>query len=220
MPIANLPPGRRPRERLARLGAPSLSTSELVSVLLGSGSSGRSVDALSRAVEQSIAENGFSYDSLHAVPGIGPAKAAVLCAAVELSVRTNQMDPRTTFMNAEEVYASCSDLLRLPQENVVAFYLDVRNRSLARETISIGTVSASIVHPRDVFRAAIIGNASSLILAHNHPSGDPTPSSADLTVTRRVVRAGETMGIKLLDHVVCGTRGFVSLKERHPELFS
>jgi DNA repair protein RadC len=110
-------------------------------------------------------------------------------------------------------------LVELPQECLVVFYLTVRNKTLARDTVSLGTATASLVHPREVFRPAIQHNASHIVLAHNHPSGDPSPSQADKTVTRAMARAGHYLGIELLDHVICSKEGHVSLKSTSPNLF-
>ncbi len=116
--------------------------------------------------------------------------------------------------NPERVYALCQDMTALRKEHVRALYLDSRHRLIRQETISIGTLTASLVHPREVFIPGLECSAYSLILVHCHPSGDPTPSSDDLALTRRLRQAGELLGIALFDHVIVGRAGYVSLKER------
>ncbi len=152
---------------------------------------------------------------LLATPGVKPAEAAVLSACFELGRRLYRPEGgQRTLSQAQDVHAVARDLELVRQEHFVAFYLDARNRVLARETISVGSLSASIVHPREVFGPAIDRRAASLIVVHNHPSGDPEPSTDDLALTRRLVEAGDLLGIAVLDHLIIGRGTYVSLKSR------
>ena len=152
------------------------------------------------------------------MPGVGLAKAAALAAALRLSP-TLERETALSLVSPERVYHACSDLLSRNQEHLVVFYVNVRNQVLNREVVSVGTLTASLIHSREVFRPAIKESAAAIVLAHNHPSGDPTPSEADILVTKQIARAGRIIGIDLLDHVVCASSGYVSLKEKNPDLF-
>jgi DNA repair protein RadC len=149
------------------------------------------------------------------VPRLGRSSQVLLHAALELARRLMEADsgPRV-LAQAADVHAVARDLELARREHFVAFLLDARNRVLARETISVGTLSASLVHPREVFGPAIERRAASVIVVHNHPSGDPEPSADDLALTRRLVQAGTLIGIEVLDHLVIGYGSYVSLKSR------
>jgi len=224
------PAGDRPRERLDALGPAALSDAELLALLLRTGD--RRADALSLAA--SLLER---YGGLHglaraggrelrAAPGIGPAKSASVCASLELGRRlaARRLHPGASIRGPADVFAHFHPSLRLvPQERFIALLLDGRHRVLREEVVSQGTLTASLVHPREVFRPALRESAAALILVHNHPSGDPTPSAEDREVTLRLVRAGDLLGVRVIDHVVVAERGFCSLKEegamepgRHP----
>jgi DNA repair protein RadC len=153
---------------------------------------------------------------LKAAPGIGPAKSASVCASLELGRRlaARRLHPGAAIRGPGDVFAHFHPSLRLvPHEKFIALLLDGRHRVLREEVVSQGTLTASLVHPREVFRPALRESAAALILVHNHPSGDPTPSAEDREVTRRLVRAGELLGVRIIDHVVVAERGFCSLKE-------
>jgi DNA repair protein RadC len=153
---------------------------------------------------------------LAAVAGVGRAKAATLVAAFELGRRcaASHLPEGASLRSPEDVFNRFSlRLRRLTQERFVVVMLDGRHRVVSEEVVSQGTLTASLVHPREVFRPALRASAAALILVHNHPSGDPTPSAEDRTVTARLARAGEILGIRVLDHVVVAERGYVSLRE-------
>jgi DNA repair protein RadC len=156
---------------------------------------------------------------LQALPGIGLAKAASLVAALSLERLVRAPSLSQVVTGPQVIYEACGDILTHPQEHLLVFFLNVRTGILRRELVSVGTATASLVHPREVFRAAITYNAHSIILAHNHPSGDPAPSAADYAVTKRVAKAGSELGIELLDHIICASGAYVSLKEHRPSLF-
>jgi len=218
-PLTHLPTFRKPRERLWEHGPSALTLEEVVAVLLGSGSSQHDVLSLSYQVALQLRNGKPSLAQLAQIPGIGSAKAAVIMAAFQLPAVLEREEP-SPLLSSEHIYSACRDLLLQPQENLVVFFLSARHQPLRRETVTVGTATASLVHPREVFRPAIVHNATSIILAHNHPSGDPTPSVADRQATRSIAQAGVHLGITLLDHVICAAKSYTSLKAESPELFS
>lgn len=218
-PIHSLPSIAKPRERLQEFGPYSLSLEELIAVIIGTGSSRYDVLQLSQQVETVLLQGTASFQELSALPGVGAAKASQILAALYLNDRLLQQKKAQSLTDSANIYAACSDLLNASQEYLVAFYINIRGQQIARETISVGTATASLIHPREVFRPAIMHNASHIVIAHNHPSGDPTPSQADTQVTKQLVKAGRMVGIEVLDHVVCGISSFISLRNSMPELF-
>ena len=210
----------RPRERLDALGPEALSDAELIALLLRTG--GRHADALSVASDllerhgglQGLARAGGR--ALGASPGIGPAKTATVCASLEIGRRLARRRLRAgaPIRGPEDVYRHFHAGLRfVPHERFLVVLLDGRYRVLRQEVVSQGTLTASLVHPREVFRPALREAAAALILVHNHPSGDPTPSPEDREITARLVKAGEILGVRVLDHVVVAERGYCSLRE-------
>jgi len=219
-PLAHLPPARRPREMLLEKGASSLCLEDLVAIVLGSGSKKLDALELSQAVAAQLVSGDYSVSKLMRIKGIGTSKATSILAALQLPAALSSRIASHYLCSAEEVYSRCADLLDTPQENVLVFYVSIRSRTIAREVISVGTATASLIHPREVFRSAISHNAASLVMAHTHPSGEPTPSQADLDCTREIVKAGRIVGISVLDHVICAANGFYSLALNAPELFN
>jgi len=210
----------RPRERLDAMGPEALSDAELLSLLLRTGS--RGVGALSvaaRLLERHGGLHGLARASrgeLAATPGIGPAKQAALRAAIEVGRRlaAGRLAPGTALRGPADVFRHFHPTLRdAPHERFLVVLLDGRHRLLRHEMVSQGTLTASLVHPREVFRPALRESAAALVLVHNHPSGDPAPSAEDREVTARLVRAGELLGVPVLDHVVVAERGYTSLRE-------
>ena len=214
------PCGDRPRERLYALGPAALSDAELLALLLRTGD--HRADALALAVSLLERHGGLhglaraGGRELKAAPGMGPAKSASVCASLELGRRlaARRLHPGAAIRGPADVFAHFHPSLRLvPHERFIALLLDGRHRVLREEVVSQGTLTASLVHPREVFRPALRESAAALILVHNHPSGDPTPSAEDREVTLRLVRAGDLLGVRVIDHVVVAERGFCSLKE-------
>jgi DNA repair protein RadC len=215
-----LPGEGRPRERLLRYGPQSLSTAELLAMVLQSGTQERSAAELAEGVIhrfqglRGVAK--ASVKELSRVKGVGTTKAVQIAACVELGRRlaARVADPQTIIGSPDDV----ADLL-LPElcdaarEHFKAVMLDTKNKVLKVATVSIGSLDQTIVHPREVFKEAIAVSAASVIVAHNHPSGDPTPSQEDRQVTARLVEAGRILGIELLDHLVLGADRWVSLKQ-------
>lgn len=213
----------RPRERLDALGPDALSDAELLALLLRTG--GRGSDALSVALDLLAAQGGLaglaraSGCDLAGTSGVGPAKSATLRACLELGRRLAaiRLEAGTAIRGPEDVFRHFHPRLRhATQERFFVVLLDGRHRVLRVELVSQGTLTASLVHPREVFRPALRGAAAAVVLVHNHPSGDPTPSREDREITDRLVRAGELLGVPVLDHVVVAERGFRSLREELP----
>lgn len=209
-----------PRERLALHGSEALSDAELLALLLRTGGGG--VDVLTVAARLLSLRGGLqgvarsSARELAQVSGVGPAKAATVLAALELGRRLagRRLRPGAALRGPEDVYRHYHPNLRhAHQERFFAVLLDGRHRVLGHEVVSQGTLTASLVHPREVFRPALRACAAALILVHNHPSGDPTPSAEDRDVTSRLARAGEILGVRVVDHVVVAERGYCSLRE-------
>jgi DNA repair protein RadC len=212
------PDAENPRERLLASGAGALTDADLIAVLFGGRGAGtRVVDLATRAAA------GINLRQLHRVPlqellavrGLDQARAAQLLAAAEVGRRLwPDTEAASLVRGPETVFELTRDIRSTNREHFVGFYLNSRNQVLRREVISIGSLNASIVHPREVYQPAIAVSAASLILAHNHPSGDPSPSEEDLAITRRLVEAGRLLGIEVLDHVIVARDAYASFKER------
>ena len=211
---------QRPRERLHADGPESLADAELLALLLGTGS--RCGDAAWQA-GQLLGLNGglqglarATQAELAAVPGMGPVRSASIVAALELGRRLAMRRLRAgeAVLSPADVHRHFHPRLRdTPHERFVVVLLDGRHRWLRDVVVSQGTLTASLVHPREVFRPALREASAAVILVHNHPSGDPTPSREDVEITARLVRAGELLGVHVLDHVIVAERGYVSLRE-------
>lgn len=219
--ISVFPLSEMPRERMARLGPNALSNAELIAVLLGTGSAGESVLQLSQRLLSRVGNLrkmlDVSLEELMAIKGIGMAKAIQLLAAVELGRRVAKTTPeeRWTIRSPEDVAELMMEELRyLTQEHFVCLFLNTKNQVIGRNTIFIGSLNSSIVHPREVFKDAIRRSSAAIICLHNHPSGDPTPSKEDIDVTKRLIEGGRILGIDVLDHIVIGDGKFCSLKNK------
>ena len=213
--MANLP-----RERLDALGPEALSDAELLALLLRTGA--RGTDVLSAAARLLTGLGGLpglarvGAGDLARFAGVGPAKSATLRAAVELGRRlaTQRLEPGAPVRGPRDVFEHFHPRLRhASQERFFVVLLDGRHRVIRHELVSQGTLTASLVHPREVFRPALREAAAALVLVHNHPSGDPTPSREDCEVTERLSRAGELLGVPVLDHVVVAEHGYSSLRD-------
>lgn len=211
----------RPRERMLQEGPSALSNQELLAIILRTGSIDASVLTLSHRLLQRFEGlkglKNASIEELLELKGIGTAKAVQIMAALELGKRLNtvRMDDRYAIRSPQDgVNLIADDLRHLVQEHFVCLYLNTKNQVIHRQTLFIGSLNASIVHPREVFREALKRSAASIICFHNHPSGDPTPSQQDIDVTKRLVDCGMLLGIDVLDHIIIGERDFVSLKEK------
>lgn len=219
--IHDLPADTRPRERLARVGAGSLSDAELLAIILRSGAQGINVIDMATALMRHYRSlNGLAqatYADLQQHRGMGEAKAAQILATLELGRRLIVADPgnRKQVSSAHDVaQLLMAELAYAEQEHVKAVLIDTRNYVIATPTIYKGSLNSVHIRVGELFKEAIRRNAAAIILAHNHPSGDPTPSPEDVILTNRIVRAGKLLNIEVLDHIVLGHQRFVSLKEQ------
>ena len=218
--IHDLPKEERPRERLVKFGEQALSVQELLQLILGRGIAGESVVVTAQKLLlqfgslQKLAET--SIEELSSVKGIGLAKATQIKAVFEIGRRlSTQAAPYKSkeLTDPEKVYRLIKSKLKdYHREHFYVIALSSRNHSIAE--VSVGTLNASIVHPREVFAEAIKNKAASVIFVHNHPSGDPEPSEGDLVVTKRLVEAGKILEIEVVDHIIITNNNFLSFKER------
>lgn len=219
--IRDFPEEERPRERFEQSGPESLSNHELIAILLRTGTKEESVLQLSNRLLTNFEGlrllKDATLDEITAIKGIGKAKAIQVLAAVEIGRRISNLayDDRYVIRSPEDcANYVMNDMRFLSQEHFVCLYLNTKNQVLHKKTVFIGSLNASIVHPREVFKEALRRSAASVICLHNHPSGDPTPSREDIEVTKRLVESGKIIGIELLDHLIIGENKFVSLKEK------
>ena len=219
--IKDMPVGERPRERLERYGAGSLSNAELLAILLRVGVEGESAIGLgTRLLAQFGGLAGLARASLaelRAVRGLGLAKAAQLKAAMELGKRLLLASPEErpqVRSPADVANLLMLEMSFLEQEHMRLVLLDTKNRVLGMPTIYIGSLNTSMIRVGELFREAIRQNCAAIIVVHNHPSGDPTPSPEDVLVTKQIVEAGKLLDIEVLDHLIIGQQRYVSLKER------
>jgi len=226
MQLKNIPEDERPRERLAQLGIESLTTAELLAILLGSGTRGKSV--LSLALEllsyfgtlKALSE--ATVQELCVIKGIGKARAIQLKAALGLATRlqVDKPDHLITVMTPAHAYQLVKGSLQHEKkEHLLAILLDARGKVIQKEKISVGTLTQTLVHPREIFYPAIRHQAASLILVHNHPSGELEPSLEDLKATESLIKAGKLMNLPIHDHLIVSFKGFWSIRESHPQMF-
>ncbi|MDX9917993.1 MAG: DNA repair protein RadC [Gudongella sp.] len=221
--IKDLPESERPREKLYSRGVESLSNEELLAIIIRTGTGSESAIEVSRRVigmdKRGIKHlTDASIEDLKKIKGIGNSKAAQILAALELGKRIKQVGYNDKVkVTSPNVVADLmmDEMMHLQKEHFDIVILDTKNQIISVENISKGTLNASIVHPRDVFKAAIRNNGNSVILVHNHPSGDTTPSSEDINITKRLVDGGSIMGIKVLDHIIIGSNTYLSMKEKN-----
>ncbi|WP_242228525.1 DNA repair protein RadC [Bacillus cereus group sp. BfR-BA-01323] len=208
----------QPRERLLLEGAGSLSNRELLAVLLRTGSKELKLsDKILHQFDGLRMLKDATLEELISIHGIGISKASQLMAAFELGRRMVRLEyqNRYSIRSPEDCAKYMMEEMRfLQQEHFVCLYLNTKNQVIHRQTIFIGSLNTSIVHPREVFKEAFRRAAASIICLHNHPSGDPTPSREDIAVTKRLVECGQIIGIEVLDHIIIGDHKFVSLKEK------
>ena len=213
-------PHDRPREKLARVGPAGLGDNELLAVVLGQGTPRASAIELANAVLAAVGGlHGLAratVDDLRRVRGIGPARASQIVAAIEVGRRTlmrSRLERVQILSSRDAAELLVPQFGSRPVEQFGVVLLDTKHRVLRTSLLSVGTLDASIVHPREVFREAASGGAAAIIVFHNHPSGDPRPSPEDVALTRRLIRAGEMMGIDVLDHVIIAENRFHSLRD-------
>ncbi|MDW7674101.1 MAG: DNA repair protein RadC [Bacillota bacterium] len=219
--IKDLPLELRPRERLISLGADVMPTSELLAIIIGSGSRDESAISLAQRLLGKPGGLGelinATVEEIQLEKGVGPAKACQIKAAIELAKRINTLsgEHRPVIRSPQDAAALVVEEMRyLDREHFRTLMLNTKNQVIAMETVSIGSLNSSIVHPREVFKSPLKKSAAALVLVHNHPSGDPSPSPEDIAVTKRLIECGQLLGIEVLDHLIVGGKRFLSLKEK------
>jgi len=221
--VHDLPLGERPRERLLKLGSEALSAQEILALILGRGIKGESVMVTSQKLLSHFGNlkgvANASVEELTQIRGIGPAKAAQIKAALELSRRLEADvgdKPQPIVKSPEDVVAVAGKQLKgKKKEHFLVLCLDTRNKLINCKPVSIGSLDTSIVHPREAFKEAVSSSAASVVFVHNHPSGDPEPSKEDVELTKRLAKAGEIIGISVLDHIIVCDKSYLSLKARN-----
>ncbi len=217
--IKDLPENQRPREKLISKGSQNLKDEELLAILLRTGREGKSaIDTAKQILNKHSKKRllGLSCDDLMKIKGIGPAKACTILAAQELVKRALKVRDETLpiIKSVEDVMAQAVYMREKTRKHLKAIYLNARNEMIFKKPMFIGTLNANIVHPREIFAEALNQNAASVILVHNHPSGDAEPSEADLEITKRIIEAGKIMGIDVLDHIIITKNKIFSFKEK------
>jgi DNA repair protein RadC len=221
--IKDMPKSDRPRERLAELGAKNLTLQELMAVIIRTGNSkGQNAIQVAAALLK-LFENDLndlfcaSIEELKEVDGIGFAKACQIKAVFELGIRIGAFYKESLFITSTDdvVNRILPHMRYLKQEHFIVVLLDSKNRFIRSDVVSMGSLDSALLHPREVFRPAVRHAASSMILAHNHPSGDPTPSDEDMFMTKKICMCGAIMDIEVLDHVIIGNPDYVSMKLRN-----
>lgn len=225
--ITDMPSSERPRERLLTNGAKSLATAELIAILLGTGQGPGKLSAvgLGQYILQALGQDQrdalsvlrtVSAQELMDIPGVGPAKATAILAAIELGKRLLQArPPEKTIVDDPSVAAAAlsHELMWQSQERFAVIFLDIKHRILGTRVVTIGTATETLAHPREIFREVIRYGATRAIVAHNHPSGDLNASSEDIHLTRQLLEASSILGIPVLDHLILGNGDFCSLRQ-------
>jgi len=217
MKIKDLPKVDRPREKLEKYGPEKLSDSELLAILLRSGAKGINVVELARKILGKFSGSGLAkvgFRELKSTFGLGAAKACEIVACFELGRRLLQNKKSQIYLTPKDVWNELKDIRDNKKEHFVIFFLDARNQEIKREIISVGSLNANLVHPREVFEPAVRHLAAQIILAHNHPAGDLKPSEQDIEITKRLVEAGDILGIDIVDHIIVTKNGYASFKEK------
>ena len=214
--IKNLPKHEQPREKMIEKGAENLRDSELMAILLRTGIEGKNVLKISEEILNKFPKKkllSLDFKKLSKIKGIGSGKACLLLSAFELTKRALEVEDNNlpTINSAKDAMAQLQELRTAKKEHFVVLYLNARNQLIYKETISIGTLNASLVHPREVFKPAIEHLATSIIIAHNHPSGGCEPSEADDKLTERLRDAGQLLGIEIIDHIIISKDNYITI---------
>ena len=218
--IKDIPSIDRPREKMKAKGPQNLKDSELLAILLGTGYQGKNVIELSKSILSKYPRKKFisaTYDELIKIKGISQAKACIILAATELTKRSFKYkddDTLPVIKSVKDVVAQSVYMRGKTREHFQVLFLNARNEMVFKRQMFVGTLNANLVHPREIFEEAVKQNAASMILVHNHPSSSAKPSQDDIEVTKRLVEAGEIMGIEVLDHVILAKNKVFSFKEK------
>lgn len=217
--IKELPEEEKPREKLKKYGPEALRNYELLAIILGKGTRKEGLFEIAQRVINEYGSkaivNETNVERVKKLLNLGDAQACQVVACFELGRRFFGKTKKEIYIHTpEDAYKYLNDMQKLDKEYFRGLYLDVKNKLLRDEIITIGTLTTNLLHPREVFKPAIQYSAVGLILAHNHPSGDPTPSEDDIKITQQIIQVGKIMEIDVLDHIIIGEKGFVSLKEK------
>lgn len=214
--MQRIPAQDRPREKLASKGVPALSDFELLEVLIGSGTAGADVSYIARQIQKLLLKGtqAVTFEALTAIKGVSVATAGKILASLEVS-RRHLVRDSTPLLSQTDILGRLGDIRTKQQEYFVCLSLDGGQRLIAQRTITIGTLDSVIAHPREVFADAIVDRAASIIIAHNHPSGDPQPTQKDITLTQHLVGASQLLGIVLRDHIIVTKNNQFSFAQHH-----
>jgi DNA repair protein RadC len=214
--IYQIPIIDRPREKLQRKGPAALSDFELLEVLIGNGASQTDVGSIARNVQKQLQKGveAFTFETLTAIKGVSTAHASKLLASLELA-RRHLVRDATPLQTVRDIVARLDDLRNKQQEHFVCLSLDGGQRLIAQRTITIGILDTVLAHPREVFADAIVDRAACIVVVHNHPSGDPRPSTKDITLTQQLAAAGHLLGVPLRDHIICTKTEYFSCQQHH-----
>lgn len=214
--LKEIPKNERPREKLTKYGPGKLSDAELLAILLGTGVRGAGVMDVARSILKRFSKEKLgdaSVADLSETFGLGEAKSCEIVACLELGRRVLLNKKTHSHLSPKDVWDTMKDIRDSRKEHFVVLYLDTNLQEIQREIVSVGTLNESLVHPREVFEAAVRSVAASVIVSHNHPSGNTQPSNEDIEVTKRLIEAGKILGIEVLDHVIVTKKEWFSLKE-------
>ena len=214
--IKDLPKFDRPREKLVKYGVSKLSNSELLAILLRTGKNGKNAVDLATEILQKFNSKNIidaTVEEIIKIKGLGTAKACEIVACFELGKRLLKEKKSNLYILPSDVYNELKDIKNHKKEHLYVFYLNSRNQEIEKELVSVGSLNAITAHPREVFENAIKHSASQIIVAHNHPSGDFNPSTEDIALTERFVKAGNILGIELTDHVIVSAKGYFSFRQ-------
>lgn len=215
--IKDLPKHKRPREKLFEKGVEALKDYELLAILLRTGYQGKSAIEVAKRILKTLPFKKLvklSIEELAKLKGVGKSRAAAIASALAIGKRTYREDNSITINSPEDAVKVVSFLKDKKREHLVAIYLTARKQLITTKTISIGTLTANLIHSRELFKPALEHNAASVIIAHNHPSGDKTPSKEDIVVSENLVRSGNTLDIKIKDHLIITKNDYFSFQEK------
>lgn len=218
--IKDLPKIERPREKLILKGSQNLKDEELLAILLGTGIEKKNVLEVAKQILRKYSKKRLlklSYNDLSKIKGIGPAKACIILASIELVKRALEKGEEALLIirTTKDVVAQAIYMRDKTREHLMTIYLNARNEMIFKKPMFIGTLNANLIHPREIFQEALKQNAASVILVHNHPSGDAEPSEDDLEITKRLIEAGKIMGIDILDHIIITKNKVFSFKDKN-----
>lgn len=217
--IKELPEFERPREKLTKKGVRALKKEELLAIILRTGLKGKNAVEVAKDILEKYGDKKLldaSYEELRNIRGVGPTKAVQILAAIELGSRLfkEKSEKEVYITSSQDIIKEVEHIKENKKENFIVLYLDARNKLIYKDTVSIGILNSSLVHPREIFEPAVKYLAAQIVLAHNHPSGDPEPSEDDLVITKKLVESGKILGIEVFDHIIVVKDDFFSFKNK------